>query len=113
VLVLAFFLPSDFPHHGKAYVDKSRVLSRRSMQRLDFLGAFLLIGANLLLVTALLEASTTFSWHSPVIIVLLALSGMLWISFVIWEWFVTRRDKPEPVFPFRFFLNRYWMGMLL
>ncbi len=84
------------------------------MQRVDFLGAFLLIAANLTLVTALLEASTTFSWSSPTIIALLAVSGFLWVLFVAWEWFATKEHvKQEPVFPFRFFHNRYWMGMIL
>ena len=78
------------------------------MQRVDFLGTFLLIGANLTLVTALLEASTTFSWSSPLIIALLAVSGVLWIAFVAWEWFATKaRSRQEPVFPFRVFHNRY------
>jgi hypothetical protein len=90
------------------------VFSRQSLQRVDFLGTFLLIAANLLLVTALLEASIAFSWNSPVIIVLLVLSAVAWMAFIAWEWFVTREgSKVEPVFPFRFFLNRYWMGMLL
>lgn len=84
------------------------------MQRVDFLGTFLFIGANLTLVTAMLEASTTYSWSSPLIIVLLVVSAILWIAFVLWEWFITgKRSKQEPVFPFRFFHNRYWMGMLL
>jgi hypothetical protein len=68
----------------------------------------------LLLVTALLEASTAYSWSSALTISLLTISGVLWISFVIWEWFATKDTWPiEPVFPFRFFPNRYWMGMLL
>ena len=113
-MILGTFLPSTFPHQGKPSYSRPRVFSKQSMQRVDFLGAFLLIGANLTLVTALLEASTTFSWSSPTIISLLAVSGVLWIAFIAWEWFATKEHvKQEPVFPFRFFHNRYWMGMIL
>ncbi len=114
IALLGLLLPSSFPYQDKSSTIKPRIFSKQSLQRVDFLGTFLLIGANLTLVTALLEASTTFSWSSPLIISLLAVSSVLWIAFVAWEWFATKeRSRQEPVFPFRFFHNRYWMGMLL
>jgi hypothetical protein len=84
------------------------------IRRVDILGVFLLVGAILFLVTALLEASTDYSWSSPLTITFLVLSAILWPSFVMWEWLVTKDSwSLEPVFPFRFLLNRVWMGMLL
>jgi hypothetical protein len=52
-----------------------------SVKSLDLLGAFCLLGASLLLVTALLEAGVTFSWKSAPTISLFTLSGILWIAF--------------------------------
>ena len=113
-IALIGLLPSNFPFQGRPSMQRPRIFSKESIQRIDFLGAFLLIGANLTLVTALLEASTSYSWSSPVIIALLVVSAVLWIIFVAWEWFATKdTTRMEPVFPFRFFHNRYWMGMLL
>ena len=114
IALIGFLLPSNFPFQGRPSMQRPRIFSKESIQRIDFLGAFLLIGANLTLVTALLEASTSYSWSSPVIIALLVVSAILWMIFVAWEWFATKdTTRMEPVFPFRFFHNRYWMGMLL
>ncbi|KAI0190606.1 MFS multidrug transporter-like protein [Astrocystis sublimbata] len=111
--VLALFLlPNEFPYHGL----RTRPIAgeRSVIKRVDFLGVFLLVGFIIFLVTALMEASTTFYWSSPVIIVFFILSGVFLISFVMWEWVVTKDTwSIEPIFPFRFFKNRYWMGMLL
>ncbi|KAL2847111.1 major facilitator superfamily domain-containing protein [Aspergillus pseudodeflectus] len=111
VVALLVFLPKNFPNHGSRPKPPN---SKHSLQRVDFIGTLLLVGANLLLVTALLEASTDYSWSSALTISLLTISAVLWICFVVWEYFATRETWPvEPVFPFRFFPNRYWMGMLL
>ncbi|KAF2468467.1 MFS general substrate transporter [Lindgomyces ingoldianus] len=114
--ILVFLIPSGFPHHWKPKSEqsKARIFSMECVERVDFLGSLLLIGANLLLVTALLEASTTYSWSSGVTIALIVLSAVLWVLFAGWEWFATKDTvKQEPVFPFRFFFNRAWMGMLI
>ncbi|KAJ6096144.1 MFS general substrate transporter [Penicillium sp. IBT 16267x] len=111
VIALGVFLPNEFPYHDTLPRPPSE---KRSLRRVDFLGAFLLVGANLFLVTALLEASSDYTWSAALVISFLVVSGVLWISFGLWEWVATKDTRPyEPVFPFRFFLNRYWMGMLL
>ncbi|KAL3448147.1 major facilitator superfamily domain-containing protein [Aspergillus insuetus] len=111
VVTLAVFLPNEFPHHGSASPPAE---TKRSIQKVDFAGTLLLVGAILLLVTALLEATTDYTWSSALTISLLTISGILWVSFIIWEYFATKESWPvEPVFPFRFFHNRYWMGLLL
>lgn len=105
------FLPNEFPYHGSRPKPTD---NKRSLRRVDFIGTLLLVGANLLLVTALLEASTDYTWSSAVTIALLTLSAILWVCFVVWEYFATKETwAMEPVFPFRFITNRYWMGMLL
>lgn len=84
------------------------------MKRLDILGAALLLVATLLLVTALEEAGIRFPWKSPFVIILLTVSGLLWIVFLAWERKLTRAASvQEPVFPWRFVQSRVWVGMLL
>lgn len=99
--------------NSKSFAMKE-IFTRSSLQRLDLLGAGLLLTASLLLVTALVEASTEFAWSSGVIISLLVLSAVAWMGFLFWEWYISKSNgKQEPIFPWRFFYNRAWMGMLL
>jgi len=101
--------------------------SWRSLGRLDYVGAILLLAASLLLVTALQQTALDFAWSSPAIITMLVLSGLSWIAFFAWEWHVTARaddsnttitmseseNQVEPIFPWRFLRSRPWVGMLL
>ncbi|TVY43112.1 Efflux pump [Lachnellula subtilissima] len=84
------------------------------LKKIDVIGAVLLLGASFLLVTALLEASTSFTWSSAVVIVLLVLSVVSWVLFALWERHLSKRGKEqEEMFPWRFVKNRAWMAMLL
>jgi hypothetical protein len=84
------------------------------IRTLDVLGAVFLLSASVLLVTAVMEANTDFAWSSKAIILMLALSGVSWIAFFAWEWYIsTRNGYQEPIFPWRFLSNQAWMGTLL
>ena len=117
VVLLYFCIPTNFPHQGQqSYVAPSlrQKFSVPSLSRLDFSGAFLLLGATLLLVTVLLEASSSFAWHSGTAISLLVVSAVLWVLFFVNERIVTSdKWRAEPVFPWRFLFNRAWIGTLL
>lgn len=117
ITVLIISIPAYFPYHGQPSHEKrkiGRVFSLETLKRLDFLGAALLLVATLLLVTALEEAGIRFPWKSPFVIILLTVSGLLWIVFLGWERRVTRAaNMQEPVFPWRFVQSRIWVGMLL
>ena len=117
VILLFICVPANFPHQGQAsYVAPTfkEKLSRQSLSRLDVSGAFLLLGATLLLVTVLLEASNEFAWGSGTAISLLVVSAILWVLFLVNERIVTgEKWRQEPVFPWRFLVNRPWMGTLL
>jgi hypothetical protein len=84
-------------------------------KRLDMLGAGLLLAAALLLTTGLLEGGVQWEWKSAPSIVILIISGILWIAFFWWERLVALKEewKQEPMFPWRFLDNRQWMGVLL
>jgi hypothetical protein len=86
----------------------------KSLNRLDFEGAALLLAASIFLVTALQQVETGIPWGAASIVVLLALSPVCFIAFLIWERFVTKRERSmEPVFPWRFIEDRVWMGMIM
>ncbi len=117
ILVLCTCIPANFPHQGQqSYVAPTfrEQISANSLCRLDVSGAFLLLGASLLLVTVLLEANNEFPWNSGAAISLLVISGALWIGFLANERVVTGDQwRAEPIFPWRFLFNRVWMGTLL
>ncbi|KAI9788799.1 MAG: hypothetical protein M1816_006580 [Peltula sp. TS41687] len=117
VILLFICVPTNFPHQGQPSYIAPRFrqkISKQSLSRLDVFGAVTLLGATLLLVTVLLEASNEFAWRSATAISLLVISAVLWILFLINERVVTGDNwRPEPVFPWRFLFNRAWMGTLL
>ncbi|KAF5877909.1 putative mfs multidrug transporter protein [Botrytis fragariae] len=117
-LALLFIcVPGGFPHQNDpAYVSRSlkEKFSKSSISKIDGTGAFLFLGASLLLVTVLLGAGNQFAWHSATSISLFVISGVLWILFVWNERLVTdEKKRTEPIFPWRFVVNRKWMGALM
>ncbi|KAF2262723.1 MFS general substrate transporter [Lojkania enalia] len=112
--LLGICLPTGFPYQGqKSAPNQIQNSLVQNLRRMDFLGTFLFMGASFTFVTALLEASTSFSWSSAPTIVLLVISGVLAIAFLAWERFIMQRSSlQEPIFPWRFVYNRAWMGML-
>jgi hypothetical protein len=113
--LLVAAMPSNFESTGSGtHSGIKQLVSRQGLQRLDLLGAGLLLSGSLLLITALVEASLRFDWSSGAIIALIVLSGASWIAFFAWEWYITRKQgKQEPIFPWRFFQNIPWLGMLM
>ena len=116
-IVIYFSIPNGFPFHGKPRSERpnaGRLFTSQSLQRLDVIGASLLLIATVFLVAALEEAGLRSPWKSPFVISLLVISGLGWIIFLFWERRVTLRSGiQEPIFPWRFIQSRVWMGMLL
>lgn len=110
------FLPSHFPHRAtEARPRFWQTFTRKSVQRLDFTGAFLNLAASNLLVFALEEGGSRFSWKSAAIIAAFVLSGVTWVAFVGWEGNVGRLTKnvQEAIFPLRLVRDRIFVGLLL
>ena len=107
-------MPHRFPHLSD-HQDRSRTTPNvQAIKRVDFLGAFLLLAASILLISALEEGGTEYSWASSVVISLLSLSVMLWIVFLCWERHLgSRQSTQEPVLPWRLLNDRFVMGFLL
>lgn len=112
-------MPNGFPHHGVQREKRSsstRISGGKVFQRLDLVGAILLLIATLFLVAALEEADVNYPWRSAFVITLLTISGICWIAFFIWSRRITLRERlqlREPVFPWRFVQSRVLVGMLL
>ncbi len=117
IVLLYLSVPANFPYQGQPLYRAAgfrQKISKISLARLDVSGAFLLLGATLLLVTVLLEAPNEFSWHSKTAIALFVLSGVLGLLFLVNERVVTGDNwRPEPIFPWRFLFNRPWIGTLI
>ena len=90
-------------------------ITRKSIQRLDILGAFLNLSASILLVFALEEGGSRFPWDDAPIIATFVLSGVLLTAFVGWETIIGRltQNVQEPIFPLRLVRDRIFVGLLL
>jgi hypothetical protein len=74
----------------------------------------LLLLATLALTAGFEEAGSLFPWKSAYVIALLTVSGVLWISLVIWERHLTlKRMVTEPVLPWRFFKSPAMISLML
>ncbi|KAI4244752.1 MAG: hypothetical protein LQ352_006726, partial [Teloschistes flavicans] len=106
-------MPRDFPYqHAKSK------LSIHSIRRIDFTGFILLLAASVLLVTALEEGGTEYSWRSAVVLCIFFASVIAWIVFFLRERIESRKhrlDKSdfESVLPWHLITNRFWASMIL
>ena len=118
VVLLLAFMPQRLQTEP-AFLRREEALWRsgkwlQTLARIDVLGALLLLGACLLLSTGLEQATARISFAAPKILPLLIISGLMWLGFAAWQWFVTQKlPRPEPVLPWRLFNNRIFAGMLM
>ena len=90
------------------------LVAEATFDRIDMPGTFLIVTAALSLTAAFEEADASFPWRSAYVITLLSASGVLWITLVAWERYVTLSNKArEPVLPWTFLINRQMLGILL
>ncbi|KAL8949772.1 MAG: hypothetical protein Q9222_004151 [Ikaeria aurantiellina] len=110
---ILLLMPHDFPYMGSPQYAKSR-LTMASVRRVDFMGATILLAASVLLVAALEEGGTEYSWRSAAPIVLLILSVFAWIAFFVRERHQSkRRLEYDSVLPWHLTTNRFWTSMIL
>ncbi|QKX63091.1 uncharacterized protein TRUGW13939_10259 [Talaromyces rugulosus] len=81
--------------------------------RVDSVGVMLLLAASTLLVYAFESGGTQFTWTSAVVIVTLIVGTILFVAFMIWEWWLQNQQsaRVEPVFPPRILRNRIMVAM--
>jgi hypothetical protein len=108
------WVPNSLKEERQHQFQHQHSIFRTSLQRIDIVGAILMLTGSLPLIAALNEVYIQFSWSDGPTIALLALSVLAWIAFFAWEHFITGAKRgPEPIFPTRFLFHRQWMGMLL
>ncbi|KAL8710580.1 MAG: hypothetical protein Q9220_004804 [cf. Caloplaca sp. 1 TL-2023] len=110
---ILLLMPHDFPYMGSPQYAKSR-LTMASVHRVDFMGATILLAASVLLVAALEEGGTEYSWRSAAPIALLILSVFAWIAFFVRERHQSKRRADfDSVLPWHLTTNRFWASMVL
>lgn len=110
-------LPKHFSHHEQPSREKRTIrimLTKKTMEKLDLVGAGLLLLASLGTTAGFEEADSRFPWNSAYVICLLTVSTVLWVALLLWERHVTLYSKTkEPVLPWRFMQNRAMISLLL
>ena len=114
---LVAFIPNGYPYHSSLSSSSTRKFNfpdAKTLQRIDWVGAFVLLVATILVCTAFEQAGIEFPWESAFVIAMLVVSGVLWLGFLGWEKWVTKKGGVrEPVSPWRFLANRVTIGVLL
>lgn len=55
-----------------------------------------------------------FGWDSSSVIIFFVLSGISLPLFILWQWFLSRRNSNcQPILPWRLLTNRVFMGTVL
>ena len=107
-------MPSVFPNEASKALRETKQSTLERIRKIDFLGFLLSLAASALLVAALEEGGTEYSWQSSVTLSLFVISLLLWICFPIWERFqASRKTTQEAVFPWRLAIDRFAMGNFL
>ncbi|KAI4100505.1 MAG: hypothetical protein L6R37_005420 [Teloschistes peruensis] len=113
LVLIMISMPRDFPYqHAKSK------FSIDSIRRIDFTGFFLLLAASILLVTALEEGGTEYSWRSATVLCIFFASVIAWAIFFLRERIESRKhrlDKSDfdSVLPWHLITNRFWASMIL
>ena len=114
LIMLGLSLPASFPYQRNRSEGLLTSFDMAGVRKIDFLGAFLLLAASVLLVVALEEGGTEYPWKSATVLSLFCVSILLWIIFFILQKSTYgQKSKQEPVLPWRLLTNRHTMGFLL
>lgn len=107
-------MPVGFPYRSEKSDKILQSFNMAGVRRIDFLGAFLVLAASILFVSALEEGGTEYPWKSSVVLSLLCLSVVLWVLFFFWQKVASGRgDAHEPILPWRLLTDRFTMGFML
>ena len=114
-LVMIFLaMPVGFPYRSEKSDKLLQSFNMAGVRNIDFLGAFLVLAASILFVSALEEGGTEYPWKSSVVLSLLCLSVVLWVLFFLWQKVASGRgDAHEPILPWRLLTDRFTMAFML
>ncbi|KAL4875012.1 major facilitator superfamily domain-containing protein [Aspergillus karnatakaensis] len=116
-LLVFFAIPSGFPNPPPPATEHTPLAQQfwtkvtLMIHRIDFPGATILLAASSLSIAALQEGNYGSSWQSGLVIGMLVVSGVSWILFPLWEWFLSHQAwSLEPMLPWRLARNRMFLG---
>ncbi|UDD55135.1 hypothetical protein AFCA_002778 [Aspergillus flavus] len=118
-VLLLIVLPANFPNAPSAQTASSKYKGagmkiKTFFQRADTLGALALLTASSFAIAALQEGNFEYAWSSGLVISFLVISGIFWIAFLLWEWFISKKDLDiYAMFPWRLAGNRIFLGAAL
>ncbi|KAB8271195.1 major facilitator superfamily domain-containing protein [Aspergillus minisclerotigenes] len=118
-VLLLIVLPANFPNAPSAQTASSKYKGagmkiKTFYRRADTLGALALLTASSFAIAALQEGNFEYAWSSGLVISFLVISGIFWIVFVLWEWFISKKDLDiYAMFPWRLAGNRIFLGAAL
>jgi hypothetical protein len=78
---------------------------RRSMTYIDYPGMLLSLVGSVMLTFALEQGGLAYSWDSAPIVVSFVVTGVSFLAFGVWEWFISetrqsdKKPKVLPLFP--------------
>ncbi|KAJ5189307.1 Major facilitator superfamily domain general substrate transporter [Penicillium cf. griseofulvum] len=112
IVVIIVAMPKNFglDQHTPSFRTRA---SYRSFANLDIIGSLLMMAGSFLIVAVLNETNLAFSWSSRDAIALLVLTGLAWIAFFVWEWYISGIPGKDPIFPKRWLFDRPWIGILI
>jgi MFS family permease len=112
IIVIIVAMPTHFglDQHTPSFRTRA---SYRSFANLDIIGSVLMMAGSFLIVAVLNETNLAFSWSSRDAIALLVLTGVTWIAFFAWEWYLSGIPGKDPIFPKRWLFDRPWLGILM
>ncbi|GAB1195103.1 hypothetical protein APSETT444_004357 [Aspergillus pseudonomiae] len=92
-ILLLVVLPANFPNAPSAEAasltyKKVGLKIKTFFRRVDIFGAFSLLAASSFAIAALQEGNFEYPWSSGLVISFLVISGIFWIIFILWEWFI-------------------------
>lgn len=109
--MLVMCLPANFPYHGNP---SARHYSK-DLRKVDVVGAAAMLTALITIIIAFEEVSNFAPWASPNFLAPFLVSLPTLLFFLGFERRVTLRDDglPEPMFPWRFMIDRVIGSLLL
>jgi EmrB/QacA subfamily drug resistance transporter len=93
-LIFWFNVPLGLIAVCLAYVQLKRVPRHERKHKIDVLGAVLMIAASIPFLLALTWGGARYPWFSPMILMLVAITVVLWLLFAL-----RMRQAPEPFLP--------------
>ncbi|KAJ5569772.1 uncharacterized protein N7459_009202 [Penicillium hispanicum] len=112
ILMIIVAMPKHFglDQHTPSFRTRA---SYRSFANLDLVGSLLIMAGSFLIVAVLNETNLAFPWSSGAAIALLVVTGVTWIAFFAWEWYISGIPGKDPIFPKRWLFDRPWVGILI